>query len=75
MVQPGVTGELVPERNPSALAAAIQQLLSDHEHGRQLGRTGRAMAKEKFSIDANVRALAEILARQNNSRTASSARR
>jgi glycosyltransferase involved in cell wall biosynthesis len=62
MVQAGASGELVPERDPAALAHAIQQQLENPEHARVLGARGREIAAEKFSLEANVRALAEILA-------------
>ncbi|MGI8821356.1 MAG: glycosyltransferase family 4 protein [Chthoniobacterales bacterium] len=61
MVQPGTTGELVPERNPAALAEAMSGLLTDRENAQRLGVSGRELAEEKFSIETNVRALAEIL--------------
>lgn len=61
MVLPGSTGSLVPQRDPTALANAIEQLLRDPARARALGRAGRELAQEKFSIEANVRALAKIL--------------
>jgi colanic acid/amylovoran biosynthesis glycosyltransferase len=61
MVQPGVTGELVPDRAPAALADAIVKLLADPDAAREMGARGRAVARERFGIEANVRALAAIL--------------
>ena len=63
MVQPGVTGELVPDREPAALARAIEALLAEPARAREMGARGRARAGEKFAIEGNVRALAEILGR------------
>ena len=63
MVQPGVTGELVPPRDHLALADAIECAISDPEVASRLGAAGRQVAAEKFSIETNVRALAAILAR------------
>ncbi|MFL6531432.1 MAG: glycosyltransferase family 4 protein [Chthoniobacterales bacterium] len=62
MVVPDLTGELVPERDVQALAAAIERLLSQPERTRELGRAGRALARERFSIEANVSKLGEIMA-------------
>ncbi|MEP6956772.1 MAG: glycosyltransferase family 4 protein, partial [Chthoniobacterales bacterium] len=61
MVDPGRTGELVPERNPVALAGAMGDLLRDQEKARRLGRRGREVTAEKFAIERNVRALTRIL--------------
>lgn len=61
MVSPGETGELIPQRDPLALATAIARLLSDVPAARELGRVARARAAEKFAIATNVRALAAIL--------------
>jgi glycosyltransferase involved in cell wall biosynthesis len=63
MVQPGVTGELVPPNDPVALADALERIISQPEHARQLGAAGRQLAAERFSVETNVRALAAILAR------------
>jgi glycosyltransferase involved in cell wall biosynthesis len=60
MVEPGVTGELVPERDPAALAAGIEQQLDDPERMRRLGVRGREIAREKFSIEENVRQLRQV---------------
>jgi glycosyltransferase involved in cell wall biosynthesis len=62
MVQPGVTGELVPPQDPLPLADAIERMITQPERARELGAAGRRVAAEKFSIETNVRALSEILA-------------
>jgi glycosyltransferase involved in cell wall biosynthesis len=62
MVQDGVTGKLVPPRDAAALAEAIGALMADAAGARALGAAGRALAAERFSVDANVRALAAVLA-------------
>ncbi len=61
MVEPGVTGLLVPPDDPVALAAAIDGLLRQPAEARLLGARGRERAAEKFSIETNVRLLAAIL--------------
>jgi glycosyltransferase involved in cell wall biosynthesis len=46
------TGLLVPPRDPDALAAAIARLLGVPETAREMGRAGRLMVKQHFSIGA-----------------------
>ena len=60
MVEDRVNGELVPERDPAALADAIERLLADLERARCLGDNGREIAREKFSIETSARQLREI---------------
>lgn len=59
-VEDGVTGVLVPAREPEALAVAIAGLLDDPERRRSLGDAGRRRAAERFSLAASVRALEEL---------------
>ena len=48
-VEDGVTGLLVPPRDPQALRAALERLLGDAELRRRLGDAGRDRAHERFS--------------------------
>ena len=57
MLEDGINGELVPERDPAALSAAIERLLDDPERARQLGERSRQIAREKFSIETSARQL------------------
>lgn len=57
MVETGVNGLLVPEREPRAIAAAIEYLIANPEQARRFGDLGRQIAREKFSIETSVRAL------------------
>ena len=64
MVHDGVSGHLVNSGDVAALAAAIKRLISDRSAAAAFGENGRALAAEKFSISANVSALASILQRR-----------
>lgn len=50
VVDPGSTGLLVPPENPSALAAAITDLLDDPSRATTMGIEGRTRAKRSYSI-------------------------
>jgi len=47
-VVPGVTGELVPPRDPAALATALRGLLDDPERRHRYGEAGRRRAVERY---------------------------
>lgn len=49
--QAGVTGLIVPPRDPAALAAALRRLLGDADLRRHFGRAGRARAEAEFGVD------------------------
>ncbi|HEX4630573.1 MAG TPA: glycosyltransferase family 4 protein [Chthoniobacterales bacterium] len=63
MVEDGVNGELVPERDPAATATAIERLIDDPQRARSLGDRGREIAREKFSIEESALQLREIFER------------
>jgi glycosyltransferase involved in cell wall biosynthesis len=60
MVENATSGELVPEQDPAAVAAAIKRLFDDPVRALQLGARGRDIAREKFSIDESARQLQEL---------------
>jgi glycosyltransferase involved in cell wall biosynthesis len=60
MVEHDVNGELVPERDPAAICAAMERLISDPQRARRLGDRGRQVAREKFSIERSGRELREL---------------
>lgn len=53
-IDPDVSGLLVPVRNASALAEAIQRLLENPELRREMGLAGRALAERAFAIESVV---------------------
>ncbi|HEX8897647.1 MAG TPA: glycosyltransferase family 4 protein, partial [Chthoniobacterales bacterium] len=61
MIEDGINGELIPERDPAALSAAIERLLDDPERARGFGSRGRQIAREKFSIETSARQLQALL--------------
>ena len=50
----GRAGVVVPKRNPEAMAAAVNRLISDPELAARLGRFGRERAVRRFGMDAYV---------------------
>jgi glycosyltransferase involved in cell wall biosynthesis len=68
IVVDGETGILVPPRDASALAAAIERLIDDPELRRRMGDAGRARVDAVFDIRHHVRAMEavfdEMLARR-----------
>ena len=54
IVQDGVTGLLVPPRNPRALADAMRALIDDPAAARRMGEAGRRRAVERYGADRYV---------------------
>ncbi len=49
VVRDGVTGLLMPPRDPAALAAVLVSLLADRERARRMGAAGRAFVAAQFA--------------------------
>jgi glycosyltransferase involved in cell wall biosynthesis len=60
MIEDGVTGLLVPPRNPAALAAAIVRLLQDHQLADVIGRAGHDLVHRRFCIEQMVDGIADL---------------
>jgi glycosyltransferase involved in cell wall biosynthesis len=60
VVQHGVTGLVVPPRNPEALAGALRQLLADPDVRRRMGQRGRQRARQEFSQQRMVRGVMDL---------------
>jgi glycosyltransferase involved in cell wall biosynthesis len=50
-IEPGETGILVPARDATALADAIQELVESPEQRRAMGLAGRELAEREFAIE------------------------
>jgi len=61
MVEDQLTGILVPERDPSAAAAAIRRLIQDPGLRAQMGSAGKERVTRLFSLDQSADLLARIL--------------
>jgi glycosyltransferase involved in cell wall biosynthesis len=59
-VADGLTGLLVPPRDPAALAAGIVRLLRDHPLADTLGRAARELVRERFCVDRMVRRVEDL---------------
>ncbi len=59
-VADGVTGILVPPRDPARMASALETLINNADLQRQMGRAGLRRAAEKFSLDAMVQRHQEL---------------
>jgi glycosyltransferase involved in cell wall biosynthesis len=63
LVQEGLTGSLVPPRDPDRLAAAISALIADPAKREQMGARGQELRRAKYSIDATLQRLTELYER------------
>jgi colanic acid/amylovoran biosynthesis glycosyltransferase len=57
LVEDGVSGYLVSERDVEALTDRLEQLLKEPERWEAMGRAGRAVVEAEFSLDAAARQL------------------
>ncbi len=60
VVEDGVTGFVVPPREPTALAMSIEKLVRSPELARAMGGAGRVRVRREFSLDRMVRRNQEI---------------
>lgn len=61
MLVDGVTGRLVPPRDPEALAEGMLELLSDLDLSRKMGRAARQRVESKFTLRRSVEAAQDAL--------------
>jgi glycosyltransferase involved in cell wall biosynthesis len=62
-VRDGVTGTLVPPRDPDALARALTALIDDPDRRLGLGRGGRAVAETEFGLTSRTAEFCRVLER------------
>lgn len=62
IVEPGITGILVPRGDPPALAAALRTLVHDESLRLRMGRAAHEFARERFDPKRNAEAVAAIYA-------------
>lgn len=60
VVRDGVTGLLVPPREPTALAGALAELLADPTVGAALGAAARCRVRQELSLDRMLRRYEEL---------------
>jgi len=63
LIEDGQNGLLVPDRDPVALADALQRLLEDEKLCTRLGKNGRQKILREFDIDQNAALLAALFER------------
>jgi glycosyltransferase involved in cell wall biosynthesis len=62
LVQEGVSGRLVPPRNPQAIAAAMLASLQNRAEARRLTIKGQEMARHLFDVERTTREVAQVYA-------------
>ncbi|HEY8876604.1 MAG TPA: glycosyltransferase, partial [Roseateles sp.] len=60
LVDDGATGRLLPTRDGTALAAALQEMLEQPERRLAWGRAARQAALDRFSMDGMLAAYASV---------------
>lgn len=68
LIEDGVSGLLVPERDESALADALKKLIENGDLRRALGRGARQCIEHRFNISINTRELAAMFAAKRATR-------
>jgi sugar transferase (PEP-CTERM/EpsH1 system associated) len=60
LVENGVTGTLVPPRDPETLAAVLARYVDDEKLRREQGRAGRERAEKEFCLDGMIARYSEV---------------
>lgn len=60
IVEDGISGVLVPKREPTALAAAMRDLLTNPGRRQQLGGQGRARVQQHFRIESTAEKMMDV---------------
>jgi glycosyltransferase involved in cell wall biosynthesis len=67
MIDRGVTGLLVPRRDPEALAGALLDLAADPDRSRAMGRAGYERLVDRFTWDRVARRIVDAVAERTTS--------
>ena len=59
-IEDGVSGLLVPERAPAAIAEAVERYLDDDDLRRRVAVNGPRVARERFSLEATAAAFSSL---------------
>lgn len=51
LVKDGITGFLVPAKNPSVIAGRMQELLEENDLRKKMGEAGKELVRARFTID------------------------
>ncbi|MCC6313201.1 MAG: glycosyltransferase [Thermomicrobiales bacterium] len=62
IVHDGETGTIVPERDPEALADALERVLANPDDARRMAAAGRVLVEREFDLRANVATVRKLLA-------------
>jgi glycosyltransferase involved in cell wall biosynthesis len=62
MIEDGVTGRLVPPKDPAALAEGIIDVLSDEDRRRAMGVAARERLERNFTLERSAATTAEMIA-------------
>jgi len=60
VVEDGITGIIVPSRNPQKTAEAIEKLILNESLRKQMGKNGRERVKKLYNWDDNVKQMIKI---------------
>ena len=66
LVEEGVTGLLVPPKDPQALAQAVERLYQNESFRRSLAEAGHGRVVEQFDLKKNIRQLAQRFQDETN---------
>lgn len=59
-LQPGVTGLVVPTKDPAELAKAVNRLVDNPDLSARLAATGRRLVEERFSVEGHTERLISV---------------
>lgn len=62
----GITGRIVPQSNPNALAEVLLDCLENREKWKAMGQEGRKMVSAGFTIESNLQKIRDLLISATN---------